>query len=216
MNQILDGDFPKRGAMYTRSKTTLLLTLIVGLLAIQFSQSTIATSGHKPDAAYMFVEVETKVYRKGVEISSENPSERRWYISNVVVQPEDVPTYSLVKKKVVPYFSRNVMDPFEARGFSLDYGDQDVRLNGESSYANYATRQEAEEARNKAIEYRKNQSGNIYSFELVFGGTAKGEETQQTETDLSRRRSGQLREVGQLRGIRAHTPCGCDRVSTRA
>ena len=163
--------------MNNRSKTALLATLIVGLLAIQFSQSTMATSGRKPDTAYLFVEVETRVYRKGVEISSENPSERRWYISNVVVQPEDVPTYSLVKQKVMPYFSRNVMDPFEARGFSLDYGDQDVRLNGESSYANYETRERAEEERNKAIEYRKNQSGNIYSFELVFGGSAKGEET---------------------------------------
>src|SRR5438132_4605713 len=32
----------------------------------------------------------------------------------------------------MPYFSRNVMDPFEARGFSIDYGEQDVRLNVKS------------------------------------------------------------------------------------
>ena len=88
----------------------------------------------------------------------------------------DAPTYSLIKQKIMPYFSRNVMDPFEARGFSLDYGEQDVRLNGESSYANYETREQAEEQRNKELEYRKGQSGNIYSFELVFG-PAKGEET---------------------------------------
>ncbi|HXI61627.1 MAG TPA: hypothetical protein VNF70_02915 [Pyrinomonadaceae bacterium] len=131
---------------------------------------------HPPNTVYLFIEVETKVYRKGVEISSENPEERRWYMSNVVVQPEDVPTYSLIKQKVMPYFSRNVMDPFEARGFSLDYGEQDVRLNGEVSQANYATRAEAEEQRTKEIEYRKGQSGNIYSFELVWG-SAKGEET---------------------------------------
>jgi hypothetical protein len=79
-------------------------------------------------------------------------------------------------QKIMPYFSLNVMDPFEARGFSLDYGEQDVRLNGESSYANYETRAEAEEQRNKEIEYRKGQRGNIYFFELVFG-PAKGEET---------------------------------------
>jgi hypothetical protein len=30
-----------------------------------------------PDPVYLFIEVETKVYRKGVEISSENPEERR-------------------------------------------------------------------------------------------------------------------------------------------
>jgi len=52
-----------------------------------------------------------------------------------------------------------------------------VRLNGEVSYANYETREEAEEQRNKEIEYRKGQSGNIYSFELVFEGTPKGEQT---------------------------------------
>jgi hypothetical protein len=76
----------------------------------------------------------------------------------------------------MPYFSRNVMDPFEARGFSLDYDEQDVKLNGDVSQANYETRAEAVEQRNKEIEYRKGQSGNIYSFELVWGST-KGEES---------------------------------------
>jgi hypothetical protein len=122
------------------------------------------------------VEVETTVHRAGVETSSENPEERRWYISNVVVQPEDVPSYSLVKQKLVPYFSRNVMDPAEKRGIGIDYGEQDVRVNSETSRSNYETRQQAEEARKEAIEYRKGQSGNIYSFVLEFG-PAKGEET---------------------------------------
>ena len=163
--------------MTTKRMTALLATLMLGLLAIQFSQPTTAIAQQRAKPVYLFVEVETKVYRQDVEISNANPSERRWYISNVIVQPEDVPTYSLVKQKIMPYFSRNVMDPFEARGFSLDYGEQDVRLNGESSYANYETRERAEEERAKTIEYRKNQSGNIYSFELVFEGTPKGEET---------------------------------------
>jgi hypothetical protein len=158
------------------------LKLIVCLAALALcvlpfqSQTSRAIAPNKSNTAYLYVEIESKVYRKGVEISSENPSERRWYFSNVVVQPEDVPSYSLVKQKVMPYFSRNVMDPFEARGFSLDYGEQDVRLNGETSSANYETKAEADEAREKEIEYRKGQSGNIYSFELVWG-PAKGEET---------------------------------------
>jgi hypothetical protein len=126
--------------------------------------------------AWHFVEIETTVHRAGVETSSDNPEERRWYLSNVVTQPEDVPTYSLIKQKIIPYFSQNVMDPAEKRGIIIDYGEQDVRLNGESSYANFATREEAEQERNKAIEYRKGQSGNIYSFEMVYG-PAKGEET---------------------------------------
>ena len=151
--------------------------LTLSLLPSQFSRSGEASATRRVNTAYLFVEIETTVHRKGVETSSENPEERRWYFSNVVVQPMDVPTYSLIKQKIMPYFSRNVMDPFEARGFALDYGEQDVRLNGESSYANYESREQAEEARAKELDYRKNQSGNIYSFELVFAGTPKGEET---------------------------------------
>jgi hypothetical protein len=131
-------------------------TLVLLVLPFQFSPPVAATK-RKANTAYLFIEIETKVYRKGVEISSENPEERRWYFSNIVVQPEDVPSYSLIKQKVMPYFSKNVMDPFEARGFSLDYGEQDVRLNGEVSYANYPTRDEADGQRNKELEYRKGQ-----------------------------------------------------------
>jgi hypothetical protein len=158
------------------NRMVLLVTLALLLLPMPSARSSTVPAAGRSNTVYLFAEVESKVYRKGVEISSDNPSERRWYMSNVIIQPMDVPTYSLIKQKIMPYFSRNVMDPFEARGFSLDYGEQDVRLNGESSYANYVTRQEADDARNKMIEYRKNQSGNIYSFELVFG-LAKGEET---------------------------------------
>ena len=149
------------------------------LLAVLVSGPIATTARHTSANSFMgwfYVEIEATLYRKGVEISSENPSERRWYFSNVVVMPEDVPSYSLAKKKIMPYFSRNVMDPVESRGISLDYGDEDVRLNGETSVANYESKAEAEEARNKEIEYRKGQSGNIYSFELNFE-SAKGEET---------------------------------------
>jgi len=150
-----------------------LATLILCLSAVFISRPA-ATAPR--DTSWFFVEVEAKVYRKGVEISSENPEERRWYMSTVTVLPEDVPSYSLVKQKIMPYFSRNVMDPFEARGFALDYGEQDVKLSGENSQIDYATREEAEEVRNKEIEYRKGQGGNIYSFELDFR-SPKGEET---------------------------------------
>lgn len=150
-----------------------LLTLLLAILPLSASRS---VSSSPAENAYLFVEIETVVHRAGVETSSENPEERRWYISSVIVQPADVPTYSLKKQRFIPYFSRNVMDPAEARGIVIDYGEQDVRLNGESSFANFATRAEAEEERNKAIEYRKGQSGNIYSFEINFDNP-KGEET---------------------------------------
>ena len=157
-------------------RIVLLVTLVLCLLPAHLSRPVGATATPNANTVYLFVEIETTVHRAVVETSSQNPNERRWYISNVVVQPEDVPSYSLVKQKIMPYFSRNVMDPAEKRGILVDYGEQDVRVNGETSYANHETREQAEEARNKAIEYRKGQSGNIYSFELVFG-PAKGEET---------------------------------------
>jgi hypothetical protein len=160
-----------------RIKVAILVSALMVSGLVYSSSLSPAHAARPANTAYLFVEIEATVHRKGVETSSENPEERRWYFSNVIVQPEDVPTYSLIKQKFMPYFSRNVMDPFEARGFSLDYGEQDVRLNGEVSRANYETRAEAGEQRNKEIDYRKGQSGNIYSFELVLEGTPKGEET---------------------------------------
>jgi len=160
-----------------RKKQILFLTALMFCLSLaQLTRPAGANATRRANTAWHFVEIETTVHRVGVETSSEDPEERRWYISNVVTQPDDVPTYSLIKQRIIPYFSRNVMDPAEKRGIAIDYGEQDVRLNGESSFANFATRAEAEEERNKAIEYRKDQSGNIYSFEMVYG-PANGEET---------------------------------------
>jgi hypothetical protein len=160
--------------MMRNMKVVFVLLAIAFGLGLQPSGTVRGT--RKPDPAYQFVEIETTVHRARVETSSENPEERRWYISSVIVQPEDVPTYSLIKQKFIPYFSHNVTEPAEKRGIIIDYGEQDVRLNGETSYANYATRAEAEAERDKAIEYRKGQSGNIYSFEINFD-SPKGEET---------------------------------------
>ncbi len=158
-------------------KRILFLAALASCLVLaQVSRPAGASATRRANTVWQFVEIETTVHRAGVETSSENPNERRWYMSNVVTQPEDVPTYSLIKQKIMPYFSRNVMDPAEARGILIDYGEQDVRLNGESSYANYETREEAEREWDKEIEYRRGQSGNIYSFELVYG-PAKDEET---------------------------------------
>lgn len=153
-----------------------LAILIMLVLCVWSSRPAVIGRATQANTAWHFVEIETTVHRAGVETSNDDPQERRWYISNVLIQPDDVPTYSLVKKKIIPYFSSTVMDPAEARGITIDFGEQDVRLSGESSIANFATREEAEKERENAIEYRKGQSGNIYSFELVYG-PAKGEET---------------------------------------
>jgi len=157
-------------------RTKLLAFLVISILSVVSFQPSRASKAPKANTVYQFVEIETTVHVAGVETSSAHPNERRWYISNVIVQPEGTPTYSLVKQSFMPYFSRNVMDPAEKRGILIDYGGQDVKLNGDVSYANYETRAEAEDQRNKDIEYRKNQSGNIYSFEIDFR-SPKGEET---------------------------------------
>lgn len=135
-----------------------------------------ATAMKSPNTAYQFVEFETTVHRVNVETSSEHPEERRWYMSTVIAQPEDVPSYSLVQKKFIPYFNENVMNPAEKRGIAIDYDDGGVKLNGDVSYANYETRAEAEDQRNKEIEYRKAQGGNIYEFAIDFN-SPKGEAT---------------------------------------
>jgi len=44
-----------------------------------------------------------------------------------------------------------VMDPFEARGFSLDYGEQDVRLNGDVSVVSSLTKLEEPAFRVQAL-----------------------------------------------------------------
>ena len=155
---------------------TILFVATLALTLVPAAATRPAAAKRSIDAPYQFVEVETTVHLANVETSSEHPEERRWYMSTVIVQPEDVPTYSLIQKKFIPYFNANVMDPAEKRGIAIDYDDQGVKLNGDVSYANYATREEATEQRNKEIEYRKGQGGNIYEFTIDFH-SPKGEAT---------------------------------------
>jgi hypothetical protein len=164
---------PQRKTIMSKTLTLLTIVIVVLVLFAPAHQSAAPTGS---DTVYQFVEVETTVHLANVETSSEHPEERRWYMSTVIVQPEDVPTYSLIQKKFIPYFNANVMDPAEKRGIAIDYDDQGVKLNGDVSYANYATRQEATEQRNKEIEYRKGQGGNIYEFTIDFN-SPKGEAT---------------------------------------
>lgn len=151
-----------------------LLTLILCLIPGQLSRPAGAAASGKADSEWFFVVVETHVHQKAVETSSEHPEERRWYISNVVALPDNIPDYS-EKKKAGEYFDANVVEPAKTRGILVDYYDDEMQING-GSVIRVDSRAQAEEMRNKDIEDRKEQGGNIYSFELVFG-PAKGEET---------------------------------------
>lgn len=150
------------------------LALILCLLPGQLSRPAGAAAGGKADGDWFFVVVETHVHQKGIETDSEHPEERRWYISNVVALPANIADYS-AKKKAGEYFDANVVEPAKARGVLVDYYDDEMQING-GSVIRVDSRAQAEEMRTKDIADRKEQGGNIYSFELIFG-MAKGDDT---------------------------------------
>ena len=151
-----------------------LLTAVCCLLLGEGSRPASATAPVNAESDWFFVVVETHVHQKAFETSDEHPEERRWYISNVVALPDNIPDYS-AKKKAGEYFDANIVEPAKARGILVDYYDQDMEING-GSVIKVESREQAEEMRKQEIADRKEQGGNIYSFELVFG-PAKGEAT---------------------------------------
>lgn len=65
---------------------------------------------------YSFVVFETTATRNGVETSDNNPSERRFYVSNVVEFPErDRSIFRNAGKIADEYFIVNVVKPIEAK-----------------------------------------------------------------------------------------------------
>lgn len=156
----------------------LTVSLVFCVLAGSFLQpAAIATNGAAGD--WFFVVVETHVHLKDVEIDSDHPEERRWYVSNVALLPDSIADYS-APKKVNEYFDANIVSPAAKRGLLVEYDDQESQINGGSVLA-MQSRAQAEEMRQKDIEDHKGQVGNVYSFNLVFG-PAKGEETSQPKS----------------------------------
>jgi hypothetical protein len=155
----------------------LFVLLLLATLASTCLQPTVtATNTTTAQTEWFFVVIETRVHAKNVETDSDHPEERRWYISNVAALPENIASYS-APKKVNEYFDTNVVAPAEKRGVVIEYYDNESQINGGSVIA-IETRAQAEEMRKKDLEDRKEQGGNIYSFNIVFG-PAKGEETSQ-------------------------------------
>src|SRR5258707_2129446 len=106
-----------------------LFAVILCLLPGQLSRPAGAIGG--ADGDWFFVVVETHVHQKGVETDSEHPEERRWYVSNVVALPANIPDYS-AKKKAGEYFDANVVEPAKTRGILVDYYDDEMQINGGS------------------------------------------------------------------------------------
>jgi hypothetical protein len=150
--------------------TIFILSLVMLVLSPAMAKNNLA-------ADWFFVVVETRVHEdKPVEAGDEPPEERRWYISSVVALPENIPDYS-AQKKVGEYFDANVVEPAKKAGVVIEYFDQELQING-GSVIRVDSRAEAEEMRNKDLADRKEQGGNIYSFNISFG-PSKGEETSQ-------------------------------------
>ncbi len=126
------------------------------------------------DGTPFFVVVETRVEAAGIETSNEHPQERRWYVSNVVELPEDEEMYT-IKKKLIAYVNANIVEPAAKHGVVVDYYDNELEIN-DGSVIGPHDKAECEEMRAKAIAFHKEQSGNIYSFNLTFG-PANGEAT---------------------------------------
>ena len=157
-------------------RTTLLILFVLSLCILPLPPATKALARASATGDWFFVVVETQVHFKAKEIDDDHPAERRWYISNVVVLPANVPDYS-EKKKAVEYFDKNVIEAAEKHGLAVESYDQDLEINGGSVIA-VGSRAAAEELRNKDIESRKEMGGNIYSFNFTIDA-AKGEETSQ-------------------------------------
>ncbi len=162
--------------MKIKQLTLSVILIVLAIAAPLFRSATAAVARIPAETEWFFVVIETRVHAKNVEIDDKHPEERRWYISEMTALPDNIPSYS-APKKVNEYFDANVVSPAEKRGVVVEYYDQDSQINGGSVLA-IGSREQGEEMRQKDIQDRKEQGGNIYSFNIVIGAT-KGDETSQ-------------------------------------
>jgi hypothetical protein len=150
-----------------------LLLFVVLLMTVPLA----AVRAQDDEQNYAFVIFETAVTRKGVETSSENPEERRFYVSNVVEFPSSDPALFRRASKIADeYFTQTVVEPLKAKGILLEYYDDGIRINDDVVYR-LDTRAEVEELRQKVLKDLKEQNVNIFTFTWVRDGTPNGTDT---------------------------------------
>ena len=156
-----------------RNYTKLLPVLMAVLISISASVSVNAQNDYMN---YGFVVFETTVTKKGVETSDANPSERRFYVSNVVEFPErDRSIFRNAGKLADEYFIANIGNPLEEKGILHKYYDDAIKINNRASYVE--TRADVEDLRKKVLEDLKEQNANVFTFYWTRGKDAKGLET---------------------------------------
>lgn len=116
-----------------------------------------------PGSNKSFVVIEVTAQRAGQAVSSKNPQERRWYVSNLVAPAQYTPGYTL-KKMADEYFQTQVVDQLKLQGIELNYYDNNVQINDGAVYS-MNTDQDVESCRQKAIQDHKEQSGNIFLYD---------------------------------------------------
>lgn len=122
---------------------------------------------------YTFVVIETSVSRDGEEISSRNPQERRFYVSNVIAFPGDPQLKAKADEIADYYFTKTISEPLKAKGILLEWYERDVQIDGGAVYTP-ASRAEAEELRLKTLEELKEQNANVFTFTWQLVKEPKG------------------------------------------
>jgi len=151
------------------------LSLLIALIVTLGIAGVVNAKADEP--YYVFVIFETTVTKSNVETSDSNPSERRFYISNVVAIPSrDRSLLRKAKPSADEYFTAAVVEPLKAKGISHQYYDDGIRINNDVVYA-LDTRAEVEDLQKKVVEELKEQSANVFTFTWIYGEKMKGLET---------------------------------------
>lgn len=112
---------------------------------------------------WTFVLFETTVTREDIPTSDENPTERRFYISNVVTLPGNVRSYQF-SELADRYFTQSIREPLKTKGIIHRYYENDVDIDCGSSVA-AKSRQDAEKKLAACIEDVKERGRvSVYSF----------------------------------------------------
>lgn len=139
-------------------QTTLTLIITAVIFSISFAANA---------QTFTFAMIETTVTSDEIPTDELNPTERRFYVSNVVEMPGNLRSYQL-NKIADDYFTANVVEPFKAKGIKIHYYENDLKLDCGSVIA-AKNKQDAETKRMQCVEDLKERGRvSIYSFTWTF------------------------------------------------
>lgn len=154
-----------------KNRNLYLLTLFALIITLaSASQSQAQTD----EPYYVFAIFETTVTQTNVETSDRNPSERRFYVSNVVAIPSrDRSLLRKAKPSADEFFTAAVVEPLKTKGISHQYYDDAIRINNNIVYA-LDTRAEVEDLQKKVLDEIKEQNANVFTYTWIYGEKTMG------------------------------------------